>query len=92
MTLLSSPDEVLVLDFVIYVYYKYDIINSLGDRMMQIMRSCVHPSVALARKQALECVLLLKIDFWSFECFMILLIYFLNCWKALFKRQKSKFQ
>ena len=44
MTLLSSPDEVLVLGFVIYVYYKYDIIDSLGDRMMQIMRGCVQVS------------------------------------------------
>ena len=50
MTLLSSPDEVLVLGFVIYFYYKDDIINSLGDRMMQIMMVCVHPSVAVTRK------------------------------------------
>ena len=91
MTLLSSPDEVLVLGFVIYVYYKDDIINSLGDRMMQIMRACVHPSVAFTRKQAFECVVLLKIGSWSFECIIILLIYFLNCWKALFKSQKVSF-
>ena len=50
MTLRSSPDEVLVLCFVIYVYYKYDIIDCLGDRMMQqIMRGCVHPYVAVIR-------------------------------------------
>ena len=90
MTLLSSPYEVLVLAFVIYVYCK-DIINSLGDRMMQIMRACVHPSVAVTRKQAFECVVLLKIGSWSFECIIILLIYFLNCWKALFKSQKVSF-
>ena len=91
MTLLSSPDEVLVLGFLIYVYYKDDIINSLGDRMMQIMRACVHPSVAVTRKQAFECVVLLKIGSWSFECIIILLTYFLNCWKALFKSQKVSF-
>ena len=91
MTLLSSPYEVLVLAFVIYVYCKDDIINSLGDRMMQIMRACVHPSVAVTRKQAFECVVLLKIGSWSFECIIILLIYFLNCWKALFKSQKVSF-
>ena len=50
MTLLSSPYEVLVSGFVIYVYYKDDVINSLGDRMMQIMRACLHPSVAVTRK------------------------------------------
>ena len=27
----------------------------------------------------------------SFECIIILLIYFLNCWKALFKSQKVSF-
>ena len=58
---------------------------------MQIMRACVHPSVAVTRKQAFECVVLLKIGSWSFECIIILLIYFLNCWKALFKRQKVSF-
>ena len=88
MTLLSSPYEVLVLAFVICVYCKDDIINSLGDRMMQIMRACVHPSVAVTRKQAFECVVLLQIGSWSFECIIILLIYFLNCWKTLFKSKK----
>ena len=91
MTLLSSPYEVLVLGFVIYVYYKDDIINSLGDRMMQIMRACVHTSVSVTRKHAFECVVLLKIGSWSFECIIILLIYFLNCLKALFKSQKVSF-
>ena len=55
------------------------------------MRACVHPSDAFTRKQAFECVVLLKIGSWSFECIIILLIYFLNCWKALFKSQKVSF-
>ena len=91
MALLSSPDEVLVSGFVIYVYYIYDNIDSLGNRMMQIMRGCVHLPVAVTKKQAFDCVLLLKKGSWSFECIIILLIYFLNCWKALFKRQKLSF-
>ena len=39
----------------------------------------------------LDVLCALKVGSWSFEGIIILLIYFLNCWKALFTKQYASF-